>query len=513
MQILKESKTTERRQFLKHSVMFLSASVVSQLAGVVRSLALTSIFMPAQLGIWNLMGVIIGYGSNSDLGIFQSICKCIPTLRGQGNVVQIKTVMDSSFWVIMALAGVSGIVLCLWAWFVNPEYSGALQITAIIIFLSTILNYLFCLLRSDNRFSLASQGIVTLGVLSTLLVVLFAFSSSNPVIGALIGLPIAEAIVIVYWFWKGNFRFTLRVHVKTVWNLLLTGFPLITISLLSSVLLSVDRWVLAAKLTGTMLGYYALCIMVSNVTGLVPGSIYSVIYPKILERYGASGNPRALSKLFSRPMRAMGVFMSLLIGSGVLIVPFLIRFFMPKYIPSITPLCILLGASYFYSSSHIPWAVLVAIDKTKYILRIQLVLIPLALILDMVVVSMGWGITGVAWSTSIVYFCYGCVCVFLAAYYVFEKQKDVLLFLGEIVGVFLIMIVVLVLSTAIIPEGLTLRMSSIFLVLRLVLLSLLFFPVLYWSNRDGELVAIVREVLIGVNLLRPAKQPTKSCLC
>jgi len=497
MQIAKESRANERQQLLKNSAVYLAASFIAQLAGVVRSLMLPVLFTPAQLGAWNLMGVIMGYGSNSDLGIFQSMCKSIPTLRGQGNAVQVKTVVDSSLWVSMALAGVASVTLCLWAWFVSAEYSGALQITSIIIFLSAIFNYLFCLLRSDNRFSLASQGVAALGILSTLLVVLFAFGFSDPLKGALIGLTLAETIVIVYWFWKGNYSFTLHVHIKTVWDLLLSGFPLITISLLSAILLSMDRWIIAAKLTGTMLGYYALCIMVSNVTALVPGSISSVLYPKMLERYGICGNPRALCGLFSGPMRAVVALMSLLIGSGILIFPFLIRFFVPKYIPSITPLCILLGSVFFYSSVSITWALLISIDKQKYILRIILALIPLSLILDSIAVYMGWGILGVAWGTSVVYLCSGCGSTFLAAYYVFEQRKDMMVFFGEILGVFLLMIVGLVLSMIIIPEGATLGMASLFLALRLLLFSLVLIPVLLWLNRKGELATIVREVLIS----------------
>lgn len=510
MQIAKESKPNDRQLLLKNSALYMAASFIAQLFGVVRSVILPVLFIPAQLGTWNLMGVIMGYGSNSDFGILQAMSKSIPTLRGQGNLSQVQIIVNSAFWMNMLLAGTVGIVLCLWAWLAGVEYQRALQITAVMIFLSAIFNYLFCLLRSDNRFSLASQGVVSLGILSTLLIVLFAYGCNDPLIGALIGLSLAQMIVIAYWLWKGKYRFAIQLHLKAVWNLLLMGFPLITISLLSSLLLSVDRWIIAAKLSGAMLGYYALCIMVSGVTALVPNSISSVLYPKMLERYGASGNTRSLHGLFSGPMRAMGALMSVLIGSGILVVPFLIRSFVPKYVNSITPLCILLGATYFYSNLAIPWATLVCIDKTKYILRIQMVLIPLAFLLDSFSIYMGWGVIGVALSTSIIYFIFGCACTFFAASYVFEKQSDILRFFIEIIGVFLMMVAALVLSLSIIPEGETLRMSSIFITLRLSLFGFLLFPALYWFNRNGELAAVIREVLISLKVLPASATLIKS---
>jgi len=97
----------------------------------------------------------------------------------------------------------------------------------------------------------------------------------------------------------------------------------------------------------SMLGYYALSIMASNMIALVPGSIASVLYPKMLERYGTVGNPLALCGLFAGPMRAMAALMSVLIGCSVLLLPFLIRFFLPKYVPSISLLNILLIAAFF----------------------------------------------------------------------------------------------------------------------------------------------------------------------
>ena len=84
--------------------------------------------------------------------------------------------------------------------------------------------------------------------------------------------------------------------------------------------------------------------------------------------------------------------------------------------------------------------------------------------------------------------------MFYAAYHVFEKRKDILAFFSEIFGIYVIMIAALILSVIIIPEGATLSAASLFLVLRLALLSSILIPIFYWVNRSGELGAIVREV-------------------
>ena len=138
-----------------------------------------------------------------------------------------------------------------------------------------------------------------------------------------------------------------------------------------------------------------------------------------------------------------------------------------------------------------------SINKQKYMLRMQMILIPTSLILYSAVVNMGWGIIGVAWSTSFVYVCYGCGYLFFAAYYVFEQRKDVLGFFAEIFGIFIVMIVGLTFAVYIIPEGATLGMAAFWIALRLTLFSIVLFPVLWWFNRKGEVMAILREVLIS----------------
>jgi O-antigen/teichoic acid export membrane protein len=471
----------ERQQLVKNSVVYLAASTISQLVGVVRSVIVAVLFTPAQLGTWNLMSIILGYGTNAHLGILHSMNKTIPFLRGQSRIEQLETVKNSVFWVNLALGGIVAIALACWAFLANPEYKVALVITAATIFLLTIFTYQFSILRADNRFMLTSKGVSALGVLSTLLVVVLGFGFRDPLIGALTGLMIAYASIVFYWFWKGKYHFAFRVHVRTIWDLFLAGLPLITICIGETILLSVDRWFVATKLGGTMLGHYAICIMASSMIALVPSSLASVLYTKMLERQGAIGNPVALCGLFAGPMRAMAALMSVLIGSSVLLLPFLVR------------LRILLVAAFFYSISFISGNLLLSINKQKLLLIMQVILIPLAIILDTIVIHKGWGIVGIAGSTAVIYVCFGCTYLFFAAYYVIEKRKHLVRFIIDIFSVFTVMLMGLAISLLVIPEGATFTIALFFLALRFVLFGFVVFPVLWLLNRNGEIVGILRE--------------------
>ena len=91
--------SSERHQIVKNSFHFLSATIVGQIVGFFRSILLPILLSPAQLGVWNLMNVVVGYGGNVQMGVLHGMNKLIPALRGKGDLAQVEKVKDSAFWV------------------------------------------------------------------------------------------------------------------------------------------------------------------------------------------------------------------------------------------------------------------------------------------------------------------------------------------------------------------------------------------------------------------------------
>ena len=72
---------------------------------MVKVMAIPLFLKPANLGIWNMMNVVMTYTSNSHLGSLNGMNKAIPVLRAQGREVDADSVKDSIFWFNAALAG------------------------------------------------------------------------------------------------------------------------------------------------------------------------------------------------------------------------------------------------------------------------------------------------------------------------------------------------------------------------------------------------------------------------
>ena len=486
--------SSERHQIVKNSFRYFSATLFGQIVGLVRSVLIPVLLIPTQLGVWNLMNVVVGYGGNAHLGILHGMNKLIPMLRGRGASTEVEQIKDSAFWVNVLLNAGWFVFVWMALYAVPSAYSSALRITSVIVFLQGMYSYYFSLLRADSRFKLVSVGVGGLSILSTIFVLGFGWFCADRLSGALIGLAVTYGLIVLFWSLASRYHFAFHVSRGAVRRSFEMGIPLTILGVVDSLFISIDRWVIVSYMGATVLGYYALGIMASNLIGLVPGSIANVLYPKMLERFGASGSEVALRGLMVGPIRAMAAVISLLIGGAVLILPLLIRFFVPKYLPSVSLFGILISAAFFYASATIPGSFLVAINKQKILIKIQIVAILLALTLDVGVVNMGWGIVGIAWSTAFAYAVYGCGYMVTAAYYAFDRRSDMVNFLVEIYGLFVAMLLGLILSTALIPAGKTIGIALIYTSLRLVLFLVILLPVLWWSNRHTGLLAIVREM-------------------
>jgi len=484
---------SERGQIIQDSVRYLFATIAGQGFGLIRSVMMPVLLNPAQLGIWNLMNVVLSYGGNAQLGILEGMNKLVPILRGQGQIAQVASVRDSVFWTNLILAVLATSCVMLASFFVPLSYSKPLQTTAMIVLLLLVFYYLFSLLRADNRFGLLSMGIMVLSALSTVLVLACGFFADDHLLGALIGLACAYGLTVFFWQWRSGYHYSFQMDRTSLRVSFSLGAPLIVLGVLSTVFLSVDRWVIAARLEEVQLGYYALGIMASNLVSLIPSSVASVLYSRMLERFGANSDPVSLRGLLINPTRAVAVLMAIIVGVAVLVLILVVRFFLPSYTPSVPIMTILIPGAFFYAVASIPGCFVTAINKQHWLMGIQGVCIGLGLSLSITFVFFGWGIVGVAVSTFIVYVIYGLGYTILSACFAFQARMEIVRFLGQVFMPFLAMALALVLGLLVIPTSAIFGDEVLRTAGRLALMIAVLSLALWWLNRDGKVMAVMRE--------------------
>jgi len=205
-----------RRQTVKDTMQYLLATVAAQIIGLVRSVFMPILLGPAQLGIWNLMNVVVGYGANAHLGILHGMNKLIPLLRGEQKLQEIEILKNSIFWLNLSLGALSAALFFIGSFFAPARYFSYLCIISFIVFLQLIFFYQYSLLRANSLFGLVSRGVVIFSFGSTVFVLTLAFLFQDRVLGALIGLALAYLLVVSYWFLKPHYKFPLQINFSSV---------------------------------------------------------------------------------------------------------------------------------------------------------------------------------------------------------------------------------------------------------------------------------------------------------
>jgi O-antigen/teichoic acid export membrane protein len=432
--------------------------------------------------------------------------KKIPVLRTLGRSRELDELKDSVFWINLVLGLVAGASLFMMSFLVQPIYASALRIVALIVVLQMVFVFYFSLLRADSRFDLVSKGIAGLSIFSSILVLLVAYLSPDRLLGALCGLAAAYPFVILYWFFKGGYTFTSCLKGSRVKDAFGIGFPLILLGLIDMMLMSLDRWIIAWKLPETALGFYALGIMACNLLGLVPTSAANVLYPRMLERFAATQDYRAVRGLLLNPVRAVAAVMIFLISAMAIAVPVVIRMLLPKYVPAIPLIDILLPGAYFLAIAPIAGSYVVSVNLQRGLIKVQLVAIGVCLVLDGILLYAGYGVRGIAYGTLCCYAIYGYGYLGIAVYLAQGSWRETLRFLVQLFTLFVVMAVALK-GTALFSSDASRWTDQAFSAgLRLFVVSGVLLPFVWLVNRKSGMLSTLRTEFAGWRSTKTGKE-------
>ncbi len=436
----------KRNKIIKDTKHYVWSSIIGQGISLLRAIAVPFLFNPTQLGVWNLLNLILSYTPHAQIGLMHGMNKGIPIMKGQGNFLEEDNIRNSVFLLNILMSIFVIILSIIISFYVPISYRIPFRILSVLLGIQMIYYFYFSLLRSDSKFILVSNGIFLTSFLSTLFVLIFAYLFSDPVSGGIFGLGISTFLVLIYWIYKGAYSFKYFINWKTIKNCLYLGFPILGIGIFDSFSVSLDRIFLAVSFSKTELGYYALGLMISGVLSIIPGSVASVLYTSMLERFSINNNPKDVKDLLLTPIRVIWALMVIFIAIIIVVVPILIKVFIPKYLPSIPVVEILIFGSFFMSCTHLPSQFLISINKQKYILFSQIIISFLIFSLNFVFLKFGFGIEGIAIATSIGYFLYGVSYTVISLKFVLDSVFEIFKYICWLIIPIFILIILFIIS-------------------------------------------------------------------
>lgn len=292
---------------------------------------------PAILGLFNGMGLVLGYAPILQFGVLNGLNRELPYYIGAGEHDRAhELAATAQAWALMVGGFVAAALVVFGTWqLVNGRFDLAAgwftyAFTAFLSFYAQ--QYLQITYRTGGDFARLAVINVVQNALSLLLVTLvWLFSFYGFCLRALL---VGLVNLLMLWKWR-------PLQIKPFWkqdnfiHLLKIGAPIFLAGQLYAWWIVIDS-TLVLKFTSTKgLGLYQLGSMAGQALELLPIALAQICYPRMAEEYGRTGSLDAVLKVIRRPIAMMSLCMIPLVILGWFVLPSVVQLILPKYMDGV----------------------------------------------------------------------------------------------------------------------------------------------------------------------------------
>jgi O-antigen/teichoic acid export membrane protein len=332
----------------------------------------------------------------------------VPYYRGAGNKDKEKDILSSAFWANLVFLFTISLFIITSSYFmrsyaiIDERYCDILFFSGLIIITNRLCQYYEIKLKLDKKVTLLSLldlygrifGIVTCIILT------YFFKLRGFFTGILIG---DVTLLLLYYKADKNIpAFKISFHV--IKELIKVGFPIMAVGVMSMLLGNTDKLMILKYFSEESLGFYGISSFIAMILGMIPGKLYQVTMPYIMEAYGKTKDIHKIKNYFIEPTVLLSYISPFIISAIFFSIHIPIEYFLKKYIPSIVVIQILSLGFYFLILNTMATSICYAVNKQMNILYLTIPCIFINVILNYILIHQGMGINGVAIGTSITHF-------------------------------------------------------------------------------------------------------------
>jgi O-antigen/teichoic acid export membrane protein len=318
--------------FAKSVATVISGNLATSLISLITSIFVARWTNPHDMGLWNLVLLVTIYAPILQLGVFNGLNRQLPYFIGKGEKETAISMAEASYaWCLTLTAGSTffTIILANWYW-----YSGQLMYCytaiaiGIIVLSSWLSQYLTVTYRTSTEFGRLAKKTTLVALFSvpfTLLVLYFGY----------VGLMARAALIAVLGV--AGLYFRRPVQVLPRWNksilfqLIRVGMPIWLLGQLGTFFLTLDRLVLTDS--PILLGYFSISMQAGTFASMVPIAITMVIYPQMVQKYGATHSAISAWRLATKGALAATALGALTGIIGWILIPIFVQILLPAYMP------------------------------------------------------------------------------------------------------------------------------------------------------------------------------------
>ena len=372
------------------------SGVVSLAMTSARALLVLRLLGPAVLGIWKTVMLLYMAATALRLGVLRAMSLRVPLFDGQGRHEEAERAAETAGGFMLLLGGVSAVAVAGAALLVHdPRYRLALLFMAAILFIAQPLDFLRQLAPSQHRFSLRANEMLLTGATDLVFASVLSWRFGLAGIAGAVLITVTGPLL---YLWHGNgFHYPARFSLRGVRRLAGVGFPYMAAESALYYLRYLDVLIVSLLLGPVYVGYYGLAVLVLDFsTSLTRSSISQLVMPHLMREYGRRGSAAAVAGFYEVPSRLISYTVPPLLGVVALMIPTLVRRFLPQYVPGIEAAQIVLAGGFFLALHASLSSFLSAAKQIPATLHWFGFLMPVSALAQVVVIRAGFGLVGVA---------------------------------------------------------------------------------------------------------------------
>lgn len=386
--MLAQARSTSRSSLLRHIGSFFSVSVVAAGMAFLANTVVGRMLGPEQFGIFYACMLIVAWGKQVHLGLYNAFAKQYPVELGKGDEERAHAIGDSTFWAsltasVVVVIGVIGFALLYPD--LEVEYRLGMVVIGIQLIAEVAYQFTFLHQRVEMRFKLVNWFLairrfsdVALKIALTWLFGLYGLFAAS--------LASVALTVALTWVVPGAARFGRHFQWKVVKEMLVLGFPIFAVTMVGVVFTSIGRPLVLVLYSAKILGYFGMGQTFANMMRLIPQSAQIVLGPTMMMEYGRTGEIQVLARYVRHPTRILALGILGVIVVGTVVLEAAIVWVLPEFGPGIVIGKILFFDVYFRSVTALFGYFLITLDDRRPMFVAQVA----ALFLTAAVASVGF---------------------------------------------------------------------------------------------------------------------------
>jgi len=498
-----EEKGKENRKFdggiIKDAAALSSTLYLSQALYMVRGFIIAHVLGPSTYGVWSIFRTVFNSAPFLGFGAQEAMVREVPFSMGKGKEEETPVIIQTSLsWNVLLVVSVSVIAFILSFTPIIREYYAEIRLAGLVFVLNGIHLFMQPKFKSEKKIILLSKYLLSYAVLNFVFGLTFLFFLE--IQGLLLGMITSQLILLAFLISKGHLSLNLSLDGFVLRRLLGIGFPIMIISSLFYLMRNIDKFIVISLLGKKIGGYYALAAFISSVVRHISYSTSSVLLPRVMYTYGKTRNIKDLEMYYTLPMTIFAGFVPVILGFIYINVGAVVNLFLPKYLPSIPALQILIVGLFFTTIWGPPTNMLIALNKQKMFMYITAAVLAGGAFLEVVAIQTGFGMTGAAIAASSMFFFASVTANILALLLLKDNARQIWSSLGRIYLPFIYSFAGLMAITLIHPPGQLIVSSAV--------ISIIYFlyciPIFLYTERKS---GIAGKVFTAVKNLRKNKYP------